>query len=148
MYEWLSTCFWIGDWIYWPLLTWLVITLNYSAIANFHTLQITTAHAKSFPACSVFTSSCLVMAPTMAIPLLPCSSPLWMVAPFQLNWAQSKSKSHCDWRSVSQSVSLGVEPHLGLMTRHLLLFDSYGLVDVGRSLWREDGSVVYNCCWP
>jgi hypothetical protein len=22
------------------------------------------------------------------------------------------------------------------------------LVDVGRSLWREDGSVVYNCCWP
>jgi hypothetical protein len=21
-------------------------------------------------------------------------------------------------------------------------------VDVGRSLWRKDGSVVYNCCWP
>jgi hypothetical protein len=31
-----------------------------------------------------------------------------------------------------QSVSLGVEPHLGLMTRYLLLFDSYGLVFVGR----------------
>jgi hypothetical protein len=30
--------------------------------------------------------------------------------------------------AVSQSVSLGVEPHLGLMTRYLLLFDSYGLV--------------------
>jgi hypothetical protein len=29
---------------------------------------------------------------------------------------------------VSQSVSLGVEPHLELMTRYLLLFDSYGLV--------------------
>jgi hypothetical protein len=28
--------------------TQLVITLNYSTIANFHTLQITTAHAKSF----------------------------------------------------------------------------------------------------
>jgi hypothetical protein len=28
---------------------------------------------------------------------------------------------------VSQSVSLGVKPHLGLMTRYLLLFDSYGL---------------------
>jgi hypothetical protein len=28
----------------------------------------------------------------------------------------------------SQSVTLGVEPHLGLMTRYLLLFDSYGLV--------------------
>jgi hypothetical protein len=32
---------------------------------------------------------------------------------------------------VSQSVSLGVEPHLRLMTRYLLLFDSYGLVFVG-----------------
>jgi hypothetical protein len=30
--------------------------------------------------------------------------------------------------TVSQSVSLCVEPHLGLMTRYLLLFDSYGLV--------------------
>jgi hypothetical protein len=30
--------------------------------------------------------------------------------------------------TVSQSVSLGVELHLGLMTGHLLLFDSYGLV--------------------
>jgi hypothetical protein len=30
--------------------------------------------------------------------------------------------------TVSQSVTLGVEPHLGLMTRYLLLFDSYGLV--------------------
>jgi hypothetical protein len=27
---------------------------------------------------------------------------------------------------VGQSVSLGVEPHVGLMTRYLLLFDSYG----------------------
>jgi hypothetical protein len=35
---------------------------------------------------------------------------------------------------VSQSVSLGVEPHLGLMTRYLLLFESYGLVFVGRPL--------------
>jgi hypothetical protein len=36
--------------------------------------------------------------------------------------------------TVSQSVSLGVEPHLGLMARSLLLFDSYGLVFVGRPL--------------
>jgi hypothetical protein len=55
----------------------LVTTLNYSAIADFHTL------IKSFPACSVFTSSCLVTAPTMTIPLLPRSSPVWMAAPFQ-----------------------------------------------------------------
>jgi hypothetical protein len=50
--------------------------------------------------------------------------------------------------TVSQSVSLGVEPYLGLMTRYLLLFDSYGPVFVGRPLWREDGSVFCICCWP
>jgi hypothetical protein len=36
--------------------------------------------------------------------------------------------------TVAQSVSLGVEPHLGLMTRYLLLFDSRGLVFLGRPL--------------
>jgi hypothetical protein len=36
--------------------------------------------------------------------------------------------------TVSQSVSLCVEPHLGLMTRYLLLFDSYGLVFLGSPL--------------
>jgi hypothetical protein len=45
---------------------------------------------------------------------------------------QSQSQNHI--ATDSQSVSLGVEPHLGLMTRYLLRFDSYGLVFVGRSL--------------
>jgi hypothetical protein len=36
--------------------------------------------------------------------------------------------------TVSQSVSLGVEPHLGLMARYILLFDSHGLLFVGRPL--------------
>jgi hypothetical protein len=36
--------------------------------------------------------------------------------------------------TVSQSVSLGVEPHMGLMVRYLLLFDSYGVIFVGRPL--------------
>jgi hypothetical protein len=40
--------------------TLLESTLNYSAIANFHTLQFTRTHAKSFPPCRIFTSSCLV----------------------------------------------------------------------------------------
>jgi hypothetical protein len=36
------------------------------------------------------------------------------------------------------------------MARYLLLFDSYGLVFMGRPrpLWREDGSVLCICCWP
>jgi hypothetical protein len=29
----------------------------------------------------------------------------------------------------------------------ILLFDSYGLVFVGRPLWREEGSVFCICCW-
>jgi hypothetical protein len=36
--------------------------------------------------------------------------------------------------TVGQSVSLCFEPHLGLMTRYLLLFENYGLVFVRRPL--------------
>jgi hypothetical protein len=36
--------------------------------------------------------------------------------------------------TVSQSVSLGVKPHLGLMTRYLLHFDSYDLAFLVRPL--------------
>jgi hypothetical protein len=39
--------------------TWLVTTLNYSAIADLHIIQITAAHAKSFQ--SAFTSRFQVM---------------------------------------------------------------------------------------
>jgi hypothetical protein len=37
---------------------------------------------------------------------------------------------------------------MGLMVRYLLLIDSYGLVFLGRPLWREDVSVFCTCCWP
>jgi hypothetical protein len=47
-----------------------------------------------------------------------------------------------------KSVSLGVEPHLGLLTRYLLLVSSYGLASLKRPLWREDGSVFCICCCP
>jgi hypothetical protein len=36
--------------------------------------------------------------------------------------------------TVSQSVGLGVEPHMGLMTIYKFLFDNYGLAFVGRPL--------------
>jgi hypothetical protein len=54
-----------------------------------------------------------------------------------------------DRRSVGQTV-LEWSTHRGLTTRFLLMSNSCGIVDVGRclSLWREDWSVVYNCCWP
>jgi hypothetical protein len=48
-------------------------------------------------------------------------------------------------QSVSQSVSFPVERYLGLMTRYLLLFDSYCLLTIGRPLWWEDGSLFCHC---
>jgi hypothetical protein len=61
-----------------------------------------------------------------------------------LNWVRVLCY---DRRSVGKSVLLS-STHLGLTTRFLLLSDSCGFVDVKRSLWREDESVVYSCCWP
>jgi hypothetical protein len=59
---------------------------------------------------------------------------------------KSKSKLCYDRRSVDQSVLVS-SIHLGLTSRFLLLLDSCVFVDVGRSLWRENGSAIYNCCW-
>jgi hypothetical protein len=60
--EWHYTGFWIGNWIYRPeigfidhLYTQLGTESNYSATANLHNSQITTASANPFPACYVFT---------------------------------------------------------------------------------------------
>jgi hypothetical protein len=49
--------------------------------------------------------------------------------------------------TVSRPVCLGVKLHLGPTTRFLILPDNCRFVDVGRPLWRENWSVVYNCCW-
>lgn len=59
----------------------LVITLNYSVIADLRTLQTTRAHKLMFLVCY----SLLVTARTRAIPLLPCSRPPRTTAPFQLS---------------------------------------------------------------
>jgi hypothetical protein len=62
------------------------------------------------------------------------------------SWLQSRVLCY-DRRSVGRSV-LEESTHLGLTTRCLLLSHNCRFVDVGRSLWREDGSVFYICCWP
>jgi hypothetical protein len=65
------------------------------------------------------------------------------------DWINLKVKVKVTLRlTVSQSVSLGIEPHLGPMTRYLFLSGTYVLVSVGRPLWREDGSVLCMCRWP
>jgi hypothetical protein len=60
---------------------------------------------------------------------------------------RSQSKSRYDPQSVGQSLLVS-STHPGSKTRFLLLSGSCEFVDVGRPHWREDGSVVYNCCWP
>jgi hypothetical protein len=50
--------------------------------------------------------------------------------------------------TVSQSVCLGVKPNLGLLTRDFFFFpQSYCLVFLRRSLWREVGSVICQFLW-
>jgi hypothetical protein len=60
---------------------------------------------------------------------------------------KSKLKLYYDRRSAGQSV-LEQSTHLGLTTRSWLFSDSCGFDDLGRPLWREDGSAVCNCYWP
>jgi hypothetical protein len=43
--------------------------------------------------------------------------------------------------------SHGVKTPSRAQDQILVLSDSCRFVDVGRPLWREDGPVVYNCCW-
>jgi hypothetical protein len=60
--------------------------------------------------------------------------------------SESKSKLCYDRQSVRQS-ALVSSAQLGLTNRFLVLSDSCGFVDVERSVWRENGSAGYNCCW-
>jgi hypothetical protein len=60
---------------------------------------------------------------------------------------ESESESYITTDGQSASLAWNKAPIWGLTTRFLLVSDRYGFADVGRSLWREDGSVVYNLCW-
>jgi hypothetical protein len=61
-------------------------------------------------------------------------------------WAIYKSRqSYVTTDGQSVSLSWCQAPVWG--PRLCLLSDSFGVVDMGRPLWLEDGSIIYNCCW-
>jgi hypothetical protein len=72
---------------------------------------------------------------------------LWNYSDFQIH-CQFKSQSQSHIATDGQSVSLGCWAPSGAHDQILITFDSYGLLSVGRPLWREDGSVVCICYWP
>jgi hypothetical protein len=114
-----------------------------------------------------FTSCLLVMASKEQLTQLLCLCHYWPVTLSKLthysiwltSWLAAISHqtpalltavSRLSHKSESESyvTTDGQSASLVLTTRFLLLSDSCRFVDVGRSLWREDGSVIYNCCWP
>jgi hypothetical protein len=112
--------------------SWVVTTLSSYTL----TITVTTTHE--------MTSSLSVTTLVIQLPS-EFSSTDCFTPSFDCRTASSKVKVTLRL-TVCHSVSLGVEPHVGLMTRYLLLLDSYGLVFVGRPLWREDGS-IFCICW-
>jgi hypothetical protein len=64
-----------------------------------------------------------------------------------LEASRVESESYVTTEVQSASLCCNKAPIWGLTTRFLLLSDNCGFVDVERSLWWEDGSGVYNCCW-
>jgi hypothetical protein len=120
--------------------TQLITTFNYSAIAIFYILQITRAQAKSFP---VHRISCLVTASNNAYSSE--SGLKFYLSGGSLPTVKVRVRDKVTLRlTVSQSVSLGVAPHLGLMIDWQLRSCFCGVC----SLWREDGSVFCISCWP
>jgi hypothetical protein len=47
--------------------------------------------------------------------------------------------------TVSRTVYLNTKPPSGAQDK---LSDSCVFVEAGRLLWRQDASIIYNCCWP
>jgi hypothetical protein len=98
-------------------------------------------HTKSCPACSAFTSCCLVTAlnngDTSACVLTSLLSNEYLTPEMsiELIGSESKSKLCYEWWSVGQSVFVS-STQLGLETRVIfVLSDSYRFVDVGHPLW-------------
>jgi hypothetical protein len=62
--------------------------------------------------------------------------------------SSTESESYVTTDGRPASLSWNKAPIWGLRPDLYYCLTVAGFVDLGRPLWREDGSFVYSCCWP
>jgi hypothetical protein len=72
---------------------------------------------------------------------------LWHILGAYILHQQILSLSLMLWSAVSRPVCLGIK-HPYRAYNQIFITVSCGFLDMEHSLWQEDRSVVYNCCWP
>jgi hypothetical protein len=139
-----------GFWIGWldlltPSLQLLLITMNYNSS------QLMTAEDSlhSLPDYECLLFHCDWLGSDLRITHFWFTNELWMTSHLRINpeWINSESESYVTTDGQSASLSWHKAPIWGLRPDLYYLCDSFGFVVMERSLWREDGSVVYNRCW-
>jgi hypothetical protein len=74
------------------------------------------------------------------------SRPVNRAGPYLRTWAPSLSLMLRP--TVSRLVCLGIKQSSGAYDQICITVRQLRFFYLGRSLWREDVSVFYNCCWP
>jgi hypothetical protein len=134
----------------WVCLLWIYLAFRQVYISHTYSMLLKISFVCTIHKSSVSTGFTEQIMPILRILRHNGSLLTWTVVglttakfkPLIFSKSQWVSKLYDDRRSVGQSI-LVWSTHLGLTTKFLLLSGNCGFVDVGRPLWREDGSVFY-----